>query len=39
MMELLGESISDSQIQEMVKFADRDMDGAIGFGEFCEAMK
>ena len=34
MMEKLGENLTDFQISEMIKEADRDGDGEIDFEEF-----
>jgi len=38
MMENLGESLTDEQVHEMLKEADRDGDGFINFQEFKRMM-
>lgn len=38
-LENLGETVTDFEVEEMIKFADKDSDGLITFEEFCEVMK
>jgi Ca2+-binding EF-hand superfamily protein len=35
----LAENLTDGELREMIKEADRDLDGEVGRQEFVEAMK
>ncbi|KAH0788747.1 centrin [Histomonas meleagridis] len=35
----LGENLTDEELREMIKEADRDLDGEVGKNEFIEVMK
>jgi Ca2+-binding EF-hand superfamily protein len=37
--ENLGETVTEQEVREMIRFADKDQDGLLTFDEFCDVMK
>ena len=35
---ILGEELTDTEIERMISYADKDRDGSINFPEFCTMM-